>query len=179
MASNRGWHRSTAPCRLHTPAPHKHVPRAAPQRLPRAVAIDAACAFASACPHIQTGETQQQNQQSSDSRAHLLISRSSSTASPAAPICQSDNTKGTCSSAHLLISRFSCTNLTFARVSADSSIAWLKPFSPPGRRRGDRAGWWSGRVKRGGWVTPRQWAAGTQGGGNRWVAGNGGRRGSA
>ena len=36
---------------------------------------------------------------------------------------------------HLLISRFSCTNLTFASVSADSSMAWLKPFSPPGARQ--------------------------------------------
>lgn len=36
---------------------------------------------------------------------------------------------------HLLISRFSCTNLTLASVSADSSIAWLKPFSPPGTGR--------------------------------------------
>jgi hypothetical protein len=39
------------------------------------------------------------------------------------------------SSAHLLISRFSCTNFTLASVSADSSMAWLKPFSPPGEKR--------------------------------------------
>jgi hypothetical protein len=38
--------------------------------------------------------------------------------------------------AHLEMSRFSWTNLTLARVSAVSSIAWLKPFSPPGFDRG-------------------------------------------
>ena len=35
------------------------------------------------------------------------------------------------SSKYLEISFFSCTNLTFESVSAESSIAWLKPFSPP------------------------------------------------
>lgn len=29
------------------------------------------------------------------------------------------------------MSFFSCMNLTFASESEDSSIAWLKPFSPP------------------------------------------------
>ena len=35
------------------------------------------------------------------------------------------------SSKNLLMRRFSWTNFTFASVSDDSSMAWLKPFSPP------------------------------------------------
>ena len=35
------------------------------------------------------------------------------------------------SSKYLEMSFFSCTNLTFCSVSEESSIAWLKPFSPP------------------------------------------------
>lgn len=35
------------------------------------------------------------------------------------------------SSKNLEMRRFSWTNLTFARAPAESSIAWLKPFSPP------------------------------------------------
>ena len=38
------------------------------------------------------------------------------------------------SSKKRLISFFSCTNLTLASVSPASSIAWLKPFSPPTRQ---------------------------------------------
>jgi hypothetical protein len=37
------------------------------------------------------------------------------------------------SSKKRLIRRFSCTNLTLDSMSADSSIAWLNPFSPPFR----------------------------------------------
>ncbi len=33
--------------------------------------------------------------------------------------------------AYLEMSRFSMTNLTFDKVSALSSMAWLNPFSPP------------------------------------------------
>ncbi len=35
------------------------------------------------------------------------------------------------SSKNLEIRRFSWTNLTLASASAESSMAWLKPFSPP------------------------------------------------
>ena len=45
------------------------------------------------------------------------------------------------------ISRFSCTNLTLASVSADSSMAWLKPFSPPAQAD-RRAGGQGGRERR-------------------------------
>jgi hypothetical protein len=45
------------------------------------------------------------------------------------------------SSKNLLISRFSCTNLTLLSMSAASSMAWLKPFSPPGECfQGDKGG---------------------------------------
>lgn len=36
-----------------------------------------------------------------------------------------------CRNAYFEMSRFSMTNLTFDKVSALSSMAWLKPFSPP------------------------------------------------
>lgn len=51
------------------------------------------------------------------------------------------------SASHLLISRFSCTNFTLASVSADSSIAWLKPFSPPVRTGRQAGGCTSGLEK--------------------------------
>ena len=47
------------------------------------------------------------------------------------------------SSKNLEIRRFSWTNLTLARASAESSMAWLKPFSPPGLRK-------EGKEKKGG-----------------------------
>jgi len=43
------------------------------------------------------------------------------------------------SSKNFEMSRFSCTNLTLASVSALSSMAWLKPFSPPARGARARA----------------------------------------
>ena len=48
-----------------------------------------------------------------------------------APQWSPDAGKQHCGWAHFEMRRFSCTNFTFARVSALSSMAWLKPFSPP------------------------------------------------
>ncbi|KAJ6319694.1 hypothetical protein OIU78_015166 [Salix suchowensis] len=73
---------------------------------------------------------------------YLLISRFSHTIRiSTAPISRAFNVSSTpktyfpvswlISSKYFPIKRFSCINFTFDRISADSSIAWLKPFSPP------------------------------------------------
>uniref|UniRef100_A0A2P2L101 Uncharacterized protein n=1 Tax=Rhizophora mucronata TaxID=61149 RepID=A0A2P2L101_RHIMU len=73
---------------------------------------------------------------------HRLMSRFSHTirvsTAPASRACNVSSTPKTylpvswlISSKYFPIKRFSWINFTFDRISADSSMAWLKPFSPP------------------------------------------------